>query len=87
MRALVHGRLLGGFGHGGGLHHGSLHGLHVLGVVVMIALTIVLAAAATTAVTSWVARRYGNEESTKAAAWVTFLLVFVALGWLTLRFV
>ena len=87
MSALVHGRLLGGFGHGGGLRHGNLAGLHVLGVIVMIALTVVLAAAATTAVSSWIAKRYDNEESTKAAAWVTFLVVFVALGWLTLRFV
>ena len=46
---------------------------------------VVLAAAATAAVSDWVARKYGNEDSTKAAAWVTFLIVFVALGWLTLR--
>jgi hypothetical protein len=87
MLAIVYARLLGGFGHGGGLRHGRLAGLHILGVLLMIAATIVLAAAATAAVSSWVAKRYGNEESTKVAAWVTFLLVFVALGWLTLRIV
>ena len=82
---MVHGRLLGHFGHGGGLRHGSLAGLHIVGVLLMIALTIVLAAAATTLVSSWVAKRYNNEDSTKLAAWVTFALVFAALGWLTLR--
>jgi hypothetical protein len=87
MLAIVYARLLGGFGHGGGLRHGSLAGLHILGVIVMLSLTIVLAAAATTAVSSWVTKRYSNEDSTKTAAWVTFVLVFVALGWLTLRFV
>ena len=86
MLVLVRGRLFGGFGHGGGLRHGSLAGFHILGVVVMIALTVVLAAGLTTLVSSWVAKRTNNEDSTKAAAWVTFLLVFVALGWLTLRF-
>jgi len=87
MLAIVYVRLLRGFGHGGGLRHGSLAGLHILGVLLMVAVTVVVAAAATTAVSSWVARRYDNEESTKAAAWATFLLVFVALGWLTLRIV
>jgi hypothetical protein len=86
MMASIHGRLLGGFGHGG-LRHGNLVGLHIVGVLVMIAATVVLAAAATTAVSSWVAKRYKNEESTKAAGWATFLVVFVALGWLTLRIV
>jgi len=87
MLVILSVRLLRGFGHGGGLRHGSLVGIHILGVLLMIAATIVLAAAATAAVSSWVARRYNNEDSTKAAAWVTFLLVFVALGWLTLRIV
>jgi hypothetical protein len=49
--------------------------------------TVVLAAAATAAMSEWISRRYRNENSTKAAAWVTFLVVFVALGWLTLRVV
>jgi hypothetical protein len=51
----------------------------------MIVVTIVAAAAATTLVSSWVAKRYRNEDSTKAAAWVTFVVVFAALGWLTLH--
>jgi flagellar basal body-associated protein FliL len=89
MLAEVYARLMGrfaGFGHGG-LRHGNLAGLHILGVLLMIAATVVLAAAATAAVSSWVAKKYRNEDSTKAAAWVTFLIVFVALGWLTLRII
>ena len=86
MIYLVHGRLMSGFGHGG-LRHGNVLGLHILGVLLMIAATVVLAAAATAAMSEWVSRRYRNEDSTKAAAWVTFLVVFAALGWLTLRVV
>lgn len=82
----VHGRLLSGFGHGG-LRHGSMAGVHLLGTLLMIVATVVLAAAATAGVSEWVGRRFKNEDSTRAAAWVTFLLVFVALGWLTLRVV
>ena len=87
MIYLVHGRLMSGFGHGGGLRHGHVLGLHILGVLLMIVATVVLAAAATAAMSEWISRRYRNENSTKAAAWVTFLVVFVALGWLTLRVV
>jgi len=86
MLASMHGRLMSGFGHGG-LRHGSTAGLHLLGVLLMIAATIVLAAAATAGISEWVGRRFQNEDSTRAAAWVTFLLVFAALGWLTLRVV
>ena len=85
MLVTVYAKLFRGFGHRGGLHHGSLAGFHILGVLLMIAATIVLAAAATAAVSSWVARKYRNEDSTNAAAWVTFVIVFVALGWLTLH--
>jgi flagellar basal body-associated protein FliL len=74
----------GGFHHGGLRHH-NLFGLHLLAILLMIAVTIVAAAAATTLVSSWVAKRYRNEDSTKAAAWVTFVVVFAALGWLTLH--
>jgi hypothetical protein len=84
MLAMLHGRLFGGFGHGG-LRHGSMAGLHLLGVLLMIAATVVFAAAATAGVSEWMGRRVRNEDSIKAAAWVTFVLVFVALGWLTLR--
>jgi hypothetical protein len=87
MQVIIYARLLGGFsgfGHGG-LRHGNVFGLHLLGVLLMIAVTVIAAAAATTLVSSWVANRFRNEDSTKAAAWVTFLLVFVALGWLTLH--
>ncbi len=87
MLILLHGRLFGGFGHGGGLRHGSTAGLHLLGVLLMITATIVLAAAATAGVSEWVGRHVRNEDSTRAAAWATFLIVFVALGWLTLRVV
>ena len=82
-------RLMGGFAglHHGGLHHGKLAGLHILGVLLMVSATVVLAAAAMAAVSSWVDRKYRNEDSTKAAAWVTFLVVFVTLGWLTLRII
>ena len=89
MLAIVYARLMGGFaglGHGG-LRHGNLAGLRILGTVLMICATVVLAAAATAAVSSWVQRKYRNEDSTKAAAWFTFLILFVALGWLTLRIV
>ena len=89
MLVIVYARLMGGFaglGHGG-LRHGNLAGLHILGVLLMISATIVLAAAATTVMGSWAARKYRNEDSTKAIAWVTFLIVFVALGWLTLRII
>lgn len=87
MFAHLHGRFFGGgFGHGGrGMHMAA--GLHLLGTLLMIAATVVFAAAATAGVSEWVQRRTRNEDSTKAAAWVTFVLVFVALGWLTLRVV
>lgn len=62
-------------------------GVHLLGTLLMIVATVVLAAAATAGVSDWAARRFKNEDSIRAAAWVTFLLVFVALGWLTLRVV
>lgn len=89
MLAIVYARLMGrfaGLGHGG-LRHGSVAGLRILGILVLIVVAVVLAAAATTAVSSWVQTKYRNEDSTKAAAWVTFLIVFVALGWLTLRII
>ena len=89
MQAIVYARLMGGFaglGHGG-LRHGNLAGLHLLGVLLMIGVTIIAAAAATTAVSSWVETKYRNEDSTRAAAWVTFVIIFVALGWLTLRII
>lgn len=89
MLVTVYARLMGGFagfGHGG-LRHGNLIGLRILGILLMISATIVVAAGATTVVSSWVAKRYRNEDSTKAAAWVTFLIVFAALGWLTLRII
>ncbi|HEX3429833.1 MAG TPA: hypothetical protein VHT03_03020 [Rhizomicrobium sp.] len=87
MSAVIYVRLMSGFsgfGHGG-LRHGNLAGLHILGILLMIAVTVVFAAAATAGVSSWVAKTYRNENSTKAAAWVTFVIVFAALGWLTLR--
>jgi len=87
MLIALHARLLNAFGHGGGLHHGRAAGLHLLGVLLMITATVVLAAAATGGVSEWVGRRLHDEDTTKAAAWVTFLLVFGALGWLTLRVV
>ena len=86
MLASMHGRLLGGFSHGS-LRHGGTAGLHLLGVLLMIAATVVLAAAATAGVSQWAGKRFQNEDSTKAVAWATFLVVFVALGWLTLRVV
>ena len=87
MLVHLHGTMFrGGFGHGGRGPH-LVAGLHLLGTLLMIAATIVFAAAATAGVSEWVQRRYRNEDSTKAAAWVTFLIVFVALGWLTLRVV
>ncbi|MGH6876195.1 MAG: hypothetical protein ACREHV_02325 [Rhizomicrobium sp.] len=82
----MHGRLFSGFGHGG-LRHGGMAGIHLLGILLMIAATIVLAAAATAGISEWVGRHFQNEDSTKAAAWVTFVLVFAVLGWLTLRVV
>ena len=89
MLAIYSVRLMGGFAHfgHGGLHHGHLFGLRLLGILLMVAATIVLSAAATTAVSSWIARKYHNEDSTNVAGWVTFALVFVVLGWLTLRIV
>ena len=89
MLAVIYARLMGrfsGFGHGG-LRHGNVFGLRLLGVLFMIAATVVLAAAATAAVSSWVDRKYKNKDSTNAAAWVTFLIVFITLGWLTLRII
>ena len=87
MLVHIHSRMLGGgIGHGGA-HHNMAAGLHLLGILLLIAATIVFAAAATAGVAEWMERRYHNEDSTKAAAWFTFLLVFVALGWLTLRVV
>jgi hypothetical protein len=80
----LHGRLLQGFGHGG-LRHGNTAGVHLLGILLMIAATVVFAAAATAGVSGWVERRYHREESTKLAGWVTFVIVFGILGWLTLR--
>jgi len=71
-------------GHGG-LRHGGMAGLHLLGVLLLIAATIVMAAAATAGVSEWMGRHIHSEDSTRLAAWVTFVLVFGALGWLTLR--
>jgi hypothetical protein len=84
MLAALHGRLLSGFGHGG-LRHGGTFGIHLLGVLLMITATIVLAAAATAGVSEWVQRRYHSDDSTKLAGWFTFAIVFAILGWLTLR--
>lgn len=84
MVAMLRGRLLSGFGHGG-LRHGGTAGLHLLGVLLLVAATIVLAAAATAVVGEWAGRRFHSEDTGKAAAWVTFVVVFVTLGWLTLR--
>lgn len=81
---MMHGRFFGGFGHGG-IRHGSTAGLHLLGVLLMVAATVVLAAAATAGISEWMARRVRSEDSTRAVAWVTFVLVFAVLGWLTLR--
>lgn len=81
---MMHGRFLGGFHHGG-LRHGGTAGLHLLGVLLMVAATVVLAAAATAGMSEWVGRRFHSGDSAKVAGWVTFVLVFVALGWLTLR--
>lgn len=82
----AHSRLFSGFGHGGGLRHSAV-GFHLLGILLMIVATVVLAAAATAGMSELIDRRFHNEDSTKAAAWVTFLLVFVGLGWLTLHVV
>jgi hypothetical protein len=84
--AHLHSRLFGAFGHGG-LRHGGTAGLHILGTLLMITATIVLAAAATAGMSEWAGRHMHNEDSTKLAAWVTFILVFAVLGWLTLRVV
>jgi hypothetical protein len=80
----MHGRFFSGMGHGG-FRHGGTFGIHLLGVLLLIAATIVLAAAATAGVSEWMGRHFESEDSTKLAAWVTFVLVFGALGWLTLR--
>ncbi len=85
MLVMLRGRLLNGFG--GGLRHGSTWGVHLLGVLLMIAATVVFAAAATAAMSDWTERRFHNENSTKLAGWVTFVIVFGLLGWLTLRVV
>ena len=84
MLLALHGRLLSGFGHGG-MRHGHTAGIHLLGVLLMIAATVVLAAAATAGISEWVDRRFHREDSTKLAGWVTFVIVFALLGWLTLR--
>lgn len=87
MLAIYSVRLMGGlahFGHGG-FHHGHLFSLRLLIILLGVAGTIVLSAAATTGVSSWIARKYHNEHSTNVAGWVTFILVFAVLGWLTLR--
>lgn len=82
----MHGRLFSGFGHAG-LRHGGTLGIHILGMLLMVAATVVFAAAATAGVSEWVERRYHREDSTKLAGWITFLIVFGLLGWLTLRVV
>lgn len=84
MFVSLRGRLFSGVVHGG-LHHGRAFGLHVLFVLLMVAGTIVLAAAATAGMSEWVDRHFHSEDSTRAAAWVTFVIVFAVLGWLTLR--
>jgi hypothetical protein len=84
MLVSLHGRFFHGALHGG-LRHGGTFGLHLLGVLLMIAATIVLAAAATAGMSDWVDKHFHSEDSTKAAAWVTFVIVFAVLGWLTLR--
>jgi hypothetical protein len=84
MLVTLHGRLLSGFGHGG-LRHGGTFGIHLLFLLLMIAATIVFAAAATAGVSEWVQRRFHSEDSTKLAGWATFIIVLGLLGWLTLR--
>ena len=84
MFVSLHGRLFSGFLHGG-LHHSRGFALHLFGVLLMISATIVLAAAATAGMSEWMDRRFHSEDSTKAAAWVTFVVVFAVMGWLTLR--
>jgi hypothetical protein len=84
MLVALHRRLLSGFGHGG-LRHGSTAGIHLLEILLMIAATVVFAAAATAGVSEWVDRRFHREDSTKLAGWATFVIVFGFLGWLTLR--
>jgi hypothetical protein len=84
MLVALHGRLLSSFGHGG-LRHGHTFGLHLLGVLFMIAATIVFAAAATGGISEWVQRQFHSEDSAKLAGWATFVIVFGLLGWLTLR--
>jgi hypothetical protein len=84
MLVALHGRLLSGFGHGG-MRHGGTFGIHLLGVLLMIAATVVFAAAATAGISEWVERHFHNQDSTKLAGWATFLIVFGLLGWLTLR--
>jgi len=64
----------------------ALHGRLLSGFgLLMIAATVVLAAAATAGISEWVDRRFHREDSTKLAGWVTFVIVFALLGWLTLR--
>jgi hypothetical protein len=87
MFVLMHGRLFSGLGHGGGLRHGGTAGLHLLGILLMIAATIVLSAAATAGISEWLGRHIQSDDTTRVAAWVAFILVFGALGWLTLRVV
>jgi hypothetical protein len=84
MLDALHGKLFSSFGHGG-MRHGSTAGIHLLGVLLMIAATVVLAAAATAGMSDWVDRHFHSEDSTRLAGWATFLIVFVLLGWLTLR--
>ncbi|HEY3637040.1 MAG TPA: hypothetical protein VGK90_02730 [Rhizomicrobium sp.] len=86
MEPSIHGRFFSGFGHGG-LRHGGTAGIHLLGVLLMIAATVVLAAAATAGVSDWAQRHFESEDSTKLAGWATFVIVFALLGWLTLRVV
>lgn len=87
MVAIYSARLMGGFAHfgHGGLRMGHLFSFRILEILLMLAATIVVSAAATTAVSSWIARKYHNEDYTNVAGWVTFILLFAVLGWLTLR--
>jgi hypothetical protein len=67
------------------MRHGGTWGIHLLEILLLMAATVVFAAAATAGVSEWVQRRWHSEDSTRLAGWVTFVIVFGLLGWLTIR--
>ncbi|HEY1613898.1 MAG TPA: hypothetical protein VGF97_09440 [Rhizomicrobium sp.] len=83
----IEARLMAGFGHHGGLRHGNLLGLHILGVLLALAACFVFAGIARAIFVEWTGRRWQKEDSGVAAGWAIFVIVLAGLVWVVHRVV